>query len=134
MVPDTEAPARLAITLKQLLCAVRSLGLDEATARDVVRKVALDSTPVIRRQAFTVLADAPSLPTRVVSETLNYPTSTAKRALEDLNAHRLVRREQGVGNQGDQWFATSEALRLWGLCRPPCDPDEEARLAMQDGA
>jgi DNA-binding MarR family transcriptional regulator len=60
---------------------------------DVVTKVGLDSIPALRLGILQGLAGAPSDHTFATSEIatrLGYPKTTAKRALEDLAAPKLV--------------------------------------------
>jgi hypothetical protein len=55
LVPEAEAPARLALVLLRLLNALRAIGVDEPTAWRLVTKCALDSMPALRRKALSYL-------------------------------------------------------------------------------
>jgi predicted ArsR family transcriptional regulator len=64
----------------------------------------LDSTPSIRRHAFETLTETPT-PTRDIARVLKPPTTTTRRALEELVAHGLAVREVGEEKKGgpDLW-------------------------------
>ena len=55
LVPGAEGPARLAITLERLLAGLDTLGCDRAHAWRVVRRVALDCIPALRRRLLDQL-------------------------------------------------------------------------------
>ena len=84
-----EGPGRLALALERLLAGLDTLGLDRETAMDVVERVALASTPPIRRRAYEALTSDLQT-TRRVADQLRLPTTTTRRALEELTAHRLA--------------------------------------------
>jgi hypothetical protein len=111
LVPDPEAPARLAKTLERLLAGLVALGVERSAAWEVVRKAALDSMPALRRAVMDVLVrENGDVPTTAIAEVVQHPTSTTRRALEDLTAHSVVvRHPQGKG-KADTWEA-SEWLR-----------------------
>jgi hypothetical protein len=95
-----EGPGRLALSLERLLAGLDALGLEREAALKVVEHVAMSSTPPIRRHAWEALALGP-LTTRRVADRLRLPTSTARRALEELMAHGLVVRLEEGG--ADKW-------------------------------
>ncbi len=99
LVPGAEGPARLAITLERLLAGLDALGCERGLAWRVVRRVALDCIPALRRRLLERLAAATwQETTKEVAEAEALPTSTVKRALEDLAAYGLALREgQGQG-------------------------------------
>ena len=109
-----EGAGRIGITLITLLAGLDTLGVDRTIAMDVVRTVAWDSVPPIRRQAYEFLeTHACPAKTAVVAQALGLPTSTIRRALEDLTAHGLVIRRKvtittdaGDAKEGrdDVWF------------------------------
>jgi Toprim-like len=105
-VHGAEGPARLVLTLERLLAGLDTIGCDRATALKVVERVAKDSVPPLRRQAFDFLQTR-LLPvdTRTVAEALGLPTSTVRRVLEDLAAYGLSVRVGGGQGVADTWTA-----------------------------
>jgi predicted ArsR family transcriptional regulator len=87
------------------LAGLDTLGVERATALEVVKSVALDSVPPNRRRAYEFLNSiAPAKgSTTAVANKLGLPTNTARRILEDLTAYGLTERiSQGLG-QPDNW-------------------------------
>ncbi len=111
LIPEAEAPARLALVLLRLLNAFIAIGVDDEEAWRLVRKCALDSMPATRRSAIEDLIGRPdSSTTTEIAERTTYPTTTTRRTLEDLAAHGIVvRQTQGPG-RADRW-AVSEFTR-----------------------
>lgn len=107
LVPGAEGPARLAVTLERLLAGLDVLGCERSLALRVVRRVALDSMPALRRRLLEQLCAEPEpVATAPLAVALDSPTNTTRRALEDLNAYRLVvRTSQGKGKP-DLWHVT----------------------------
>ena len=58
LVPDAEAPTRLAKSIERLYAGVRALGCDDSTAWRVCAHVGLDTIPRLRRAVLDVLADS----------------------------------------------------------------------------
>ena len=104
LIPEPEAPGRLALTLRRLLGGMVVIGVEHENCWKVLTKVAFGSAPSLRWKAFKVLADdGGELTTTAVATRVQYPTKTTRRALEDLTAHGLViRRASGPGN-ADAW-------------------------------
>jgi hypothetical protein len=109
LIPDAEAPARFAIMLASLLDGLRVIGIEDADAWTLVVKVAFDSMPAQRRKVIEHLSAAESTTTKEAATLLGLPTTTARRTLEDLAAHGLVKRISG-GDPGepDTWRLASE--------------------------
>jgi hypothetical protein len=113
-----EGTARIGLCLERLLAGLDTLGVDRATALDVVVAVALDSTPPLRRRAYdflnspdaiAALADVGEadkqgrVATSLVAKAIGLPTVTTRRVLEDLVAYGLIERVvQGQG-KADLW-------------------------------
>jgi hypothetical protein len=109
-----EGPGRIALTLERLLAGLTAIGVQRENAMSIVEKVAMDSTPPIRRQAFETLTMA-WLTTRDIANMMGLPTTTARRALEELAAHGLAVRQRGKKGDGkdkeagpDQWGLAEE--------------------------
>jgi hypothetical protein len=100
-----EGTARLGLTLERLLAGLDTLGVERYMALGVVKSVAMDSVPPLRRRAYEYLqplnitgADTPNIATA-----LGLPTVTVRRALEDLAAYSLV--ERSKAGKADHWTA-----------------------------
>jgi hypothetical protein len=91
--------------LRRLYAGLLILGLDRETAWPLVRKTGLDCMPKLRRSAFDILLNAADwAKTADVAATAGYPTTTARRSLEDLAAHGVVIRKSASGRgQADLW-------------------------------
>jgi hypothetical protein len=109
MIYGAEGTARIGLALERLLAGLDTLGVDRAKGLTIVKRVALDSVPPLRRRAYncvcTYSARYDPVETADVAIELGLPTNTARRILEDLAAHGLViRRSQGQG-KADIWDA-----------------------------
>lgn len=108
LIPEAEAPARLAVTLAQLYTGLRAIGLDEDEAWPIIRKVGLDCIPALRLRTIRALDAAGTISTGELASRVGYPTSTARRILEDLEAHKTVARSPGGQGRADLW-----TLQAW---------------------
>ena len=115
-----EGTARIGLALERLLAGLDTLGVDRATAMDVVEAVAMDSVPPTRRNAYQFLANFPGQPikTSQVAQALGLPTITVRRSLEELAAYRLIIRRKEViqtkkgdekEGQADTWTLADES-------------------------
>jgi Bifunctional DNA primase/polymerase, N-terminal len=105
-----EGTARIGLALERLLAGLDTLGVDRTTALNVVERVAMDSVPPLRRAAYEHLCgnvDVTGAPleaeTPDIAQALGLPTTTVRRALEELAAYRLVTRTKG--GKADKWMA-----------------------------
>jgi hypothetical protein len=104
LVPEPEAPTRLVVVLSQLLAGLDAIGVPRTDAWHVVTKAGLDSVPALRLAVLRELHAQPfAVETGAVGEALGYPTTTARRALEDLAAHGLAIREPQGKGKADRW-------------------------------
>jgi hypothetical protein len=109
LIPEPEAPTRLAVVLERFLAGLDSIGVERSAAWDVVCRAALDSVPALRRAVMDALmlngggATGPKL-----AEALGYPTTTTRRTLEELVAHRIV-----TSTPYEQGRAYTYALDPW---------------------
>jgi len=113
LIPEPEAPARIALVLRRVLDGLAAIGVDRRQAWDLVAKIALDSMPAIRRTVLEALAARTSpVATKALGEALGYPTTTTRRALEDLAAHGIAYRDGGAGGP-DLYQLTEWATDRW---------------------
>ncbi|HLF76432.1 MAG TPA: hypothetical protein VJB57_02990 [Dehalococcoidia bacterium] len=111
LVHDTEAPARLVQALRRLYAGLLIIGVEQPEAWRLVVKAGLDCMPKIRRTVFDLLAATKApVTTPTIATATDYPTQTARRALEDLAAHKVTQRSKD-GNS-DLWQLSDEARSL----------------------
>jgi hypothetical protein len=97
-----EGPARMALGLERLLAGLYAIGLPREPGFAIIHHVALASTPPIRKFAYDQLTEI-SQTTRMIAEALKLPTTTARRALEELEAQGLAKRvRKRVKDGGDK--------------------------------
>jgi hypothetical protein len=106
-----EGPGRLAISLERLFAGLVAIGVRREYAMRIIEGVALDSTPPKRRHAFELLDDKPS-PTRDIAKAMRLPTTTVRRALEELEAHHLAVRSRPKNEFGEEMQGGAD---LWAL-------------------
>jgi IclR helix-turn-helix domain len=103
-----EGTARLGLQLERLLAGLDVLGVERKAALAVVQRIAMDSVPPLRRAAYQLLrASDGSMETGAIAAALGLPTSTVRRALEDLAAYRLAKREPQGAGKADLWTIAS---------------------------
>jgi hypothetical protein len=105
-----EGPARLMLTLERLLAGLDTLGVERETALAVVDRIAFDSTPPTRLAAYRYVEEygGDDVGTAAVATALGLPTITARRALEEIAAYRLIDRQSQGQGKSDLW-----RLRGW---------------------
>lgn len=120
LVPESEMPARLAQTLISLDDGLAVIGTNPAERWRLVCKVALDSLPALRRRAlFAAIESDVGLSAAEFAIRVQHPTTTVRRALEDLAAHGVLRRRRD--RSADTWEATAKTRSRWeaaGLVLP----------------
>lgn len=120
LVPEPEAPARLVLVLERLLAGLGAIGVRRDVAWQVVEKAALDSVPALRLAVLVALHAAGfPLETGSLAVALRYPTTTVRRAAEDLTAHGLVLRESGGQGKADRWTASDFTLESFAALTFP---------------
>jgi len=134
LAPEPEAPARLAKQLASLAVGhamIREADVEFADYAFVYR-VALDCLPQVRLQTIDALeGESDYIASKQVAAKIGYPTTTARRTLEDLAALGIVAvskaEKQG---QADNWQLTEEARELLDISTrtlsPESAPDTES--------
>ena len=130
LVSDPESPARLVLTFGRMLAGLAAIGVEPAEAWRVVTKIALDSMPALRLAAIRTLhASSEEMKTAEVAEAVRHPTITARRALEDLDAHNItVRHRHGQGN-ADTWTLSDWARDRYVAFGTVSEMSEDSREA-----
>ncbi len=126
LVLDPEAPTRIAKQLAQLYRGLRSVGLDRATTWTTVARAGLDCIPKLRRAVIHCLDSGGQATTTTVAEAVEHPTTTTRRALEDLAAHRVVLRTGGGQGKADLWSLTPKAAAALQAIRTFSETSEGA--------
>ncbi len=124
--PEPEIPARLARQLHALLqglTLVSGHATVAPTDLGLIASVAWDCVPVMRQRMLAALGQADEmLSTSQIAGGSRIPTTTARYALEDLQALGLVQCEKGGQGSADHWALDDsyrEALDI--LQQPPAD-------------
>jgi hypothetical protein len=119
LIPDSEAPGRLVTVLAKLLAGLRAIGAEQDAWR-VVTKVGLDSMPALRRTMLDQLARRTEpCDTTTLAQAARHPTTTTRRALEDLTAHGVVNRETQGAGKADRWSLSPWARERYELITVP---------------
>jgi hypothetical protein len=127
LIPDPEMPARLAVGLRGLLDGLDVIGLERGESWRVVAKAALDSVPALRLAAIERLHEATGELSTTDAAASDYPTTTVRRALEDMAALGLCeRRTQGQG-KADMWALTDESRKHLDAIRGAFPKSREAQ-------
>src|SRR5262249_12972221 len=90
---DPQAPTRLVKMLAEVWGAAGQLGLGRRGGGELVRRNGMDSIPKLGMGILEYLNGSfTTASTADVAEAVEPPSRTTRRALEDLTAHRVVRR------------------------------------------
>jgi hypothetical protein len=106
-----EGPGRIGLCLERLFVGLVAIGFPRERALRIIEDIALDSTPPIRRHAFETLTITPTA-TRDIARAIGLPTTTARRALEELVAHGLATRSRKENEGGEEKEGGAD---LWAL-------------------
>jgi hypothetical protein len=130
LAPEPEAPARLAKQLANLTVGhaiIRAADDVESIDYAFTYRVALDCLPQIRLQIIDTLEAATNyITTSLVAAKIGYPTTTARRTLEDLAALGIVAVSKAdTRGQADNWQLTEEARALLDISTEAPSPESE---------
>jgi hypothetical protein len=105
LVPDPEAPGRIVTELGALLAGLTAIGVEREEAWSIVVKVALDGMPTLRRTTFDLLVQAqePLTTSEIAHQSEWVSEQAVRRALQDLAAHGIIRKESGGDGKPDLW-------------------------------
>lgn len=138
LAPDPEGPARLVKQLAGLTIGhafIRGVTQVEEADYALACKVALDCLPQIRRKVFESLStEKASLTTSKVAQSIKYPTTTTRRALEDFAALGVAEVEKGGAGHADSWRLSEEAKGLLErIAVPDTQPASKTFPATSEG-
>lgn len=132
--PRPERPTRLVQQMASLMLGMRILGVSASESWRVISTVALDCIPSVRRSALEFLMrNHGAQGTAQIAQALAKPSSTTRRALEDLVIHNVIERhsaranaddvplseDEGEAGRGgrdkrsDYWSVTPQTANLW---------------------
>jgi hypothetical protein len=115
LIPECEAPGRLAkqfILLARALAVVRQEPAVSLTTYATVMQVAQDTLPATRQVILQAVLATPGAPTTDIATATDYPTSSARRYLQELAAVKLVTRMPAGHGKADQWTASTDLLGM----------------------
>ncbi len=126
LMPGVEAPGRLAkqfFLLGQALAVVRAEPEMSLATYLTVMQVAHDTVPAPRQAALAVVLakDGGTVTTTDVALATRYPTSTARRYLQELECVGLVERSVAGAGRADEWSPSEDLLALREDLLRPCD-------------
>jgi hypothetical protein len=127
-IPEPEGPARLVKQLalmSQALSLVRAEPETSLTTYVTACAVGQDTLPAQRRVVLEALLDpehdGPAT-TTAIAEATKYPTSSARRYLQELTALRLVDRQPAEQGRADRWSPSDRLRDLLCAMRAPLSP------------
>jgi hypothetical protein len=128
LVPEPEAPGRLAkqfILLARALAIVRGEREVGLATYDTVSTVASDTLPAARRMVLETIKAQGSIPasTTTIANACDYPTSTTRRYLQELAAHKLVTRISNGAGKADEWTGSKDLSALLADITKPHETD-----------
>jgi hypothetical protein len=105
VLPEREAPGRLARQLASYLIALEAVGADTPTAWRIIHKVGMDCLPALRRQVLEHLHANPGAH-RIgnVMQAADAPRTTVERTLEDLTLLHVLDRDKAGAADNASWL------------------------------
>jgi len=124
-VPTSEAPMRFTKIFRRLYIGMEVIGVDDEDRWRVLRKIAMDSMPLVRRAIIEVMLRKVSesdshdhrkgVGVTELSEVMRVSQTTVRRVLEDLGAHDVVEHAKSEdGGKGKGWRLTDWAWERIG--------------------
>ncbi len=123
-----EAPTRIAKILRQLFHGMEAIGVERPRIWAALEKIAFDSMHKVRRAVLKQLEDGQLHTTAAIATAIQYPTVTARRALEELHSHGVLMCVKSGQGRADSWqfsdwaTATFKALRTSAADEKPTFP------------
>lgn len=111
--PQSEQGARLAETLGNLYLGMELVGVSEEWRWRLIRKIALDSGPLLRSQCLKAIDGANSLGSqiddKILANDLKVGRAIIRRTLEEMAFSNLI-----YTNEEKQWFIAENVKRILG--------------------
>jgi hypothetical protein len=118
-----EAPTRIAKILRQLFHGLEAIGVERSRAWAALEKIAFDSMHKVRRAVLKQLEDGALHNTGAIAAAIQYPTVTARRALEELHAHGVLICIKGGAGKADSWQLSEWTAKTLDAVKAP--PEEK---------
>lgn len=104
LVHDPESPPRFLAALLHLWQSASLIGLPPSESSEIIRRVAFDSIPKLRRMILgTMAASRVSMQTSQIVSGVKHPRMAVLRTLEDLHAHGVVDRIGASQGESHSW-------------------------------
>jgi len=120
-----EAPTRIAKILRQLMHGMDAIGVPRERIWTALEKIAFDSMHKVRRVVIETLLDGQWQATGNIAKAIQYPTGTARRALEELHAHGVVNCEKGGAGKSDSWQLSEWTANTLAAVKSPPAAEKE---------
>lgn len=108
---DAEMPMRFAeqlIVLASAFIVMNGNGELEEQDKKTLYKITLDSINIKKRNCLRALLRQDTVFTKELAISMEYPTPTISRTLQELNVFGLIERIPGGGSKGDSWRMKQE--------------------------
>lgn len=122
-----EAPGRLVKVLGRFRAGLLAIGVPPQEAWRVTRSTALGCIPALRNQVVRALYANGPLALSDVAALVAHPPQTTRRALEDLEMHRVTGRSKA--GKADSWSLTDWARERYEVCFPGVSGGPDASAA-----
>jgi DNA-binding transcriptional ArsR family regulator len=121
VVPQAEAPARLALVLGCILSGLYAIGVEPEYSAQLIQKVAFDSVPLAREKIIAELCCDPDSAKSVanLTDVAKVSSSATRRHLEDLTAYGVI--EKGRAGKRNEYRLSEwarEKLERLGRIKP----------------
>lgn len=111
-----EGTSRLGLILERLIRGLGTIGVNRRRAFQIADRIAFDSVPPVRLKVWRLLRAGQAMGTSGIGVAAGLPTTTVRRALEELEAHGLVKRDS-EGKEHKWWLETSAIQGLENRAR-----------------
>lgn len=133
-VPDPELPTRFTKELMKLASAL-SLVDEQSDEQnyDLVFKIGMDSIPQLRRSIVSMMRFDEEYETSKIASEVGYPSTSTRRALEELQALELLKKRSDGNGFSDWWSLTNLAIELLQVAVPKSDLDNKRTVPDPSG-